>query len=149
MLTVWIPDGQAGTFEHNVVTPTGAVKNVHQARAHGQHRVVEIPQQLFQSLLGGPNGQLWEKLNPKAIEWMARMQGTNTYMGEQFPDENSPPPIAAVAAYAAPVSVKLRAPAGVGSYSVRGIESKVGKDGLIEVDGHVADELRPHGFVPV
>jgi hypothetical protein len=149
MLTVWIPRDQPTTYEHEMIVNNSPKKLVYQARMHAGRLVVDLAPGFFQLLLGSGNGLLWQKTNPRAVEWLGTLSGTNTYLGSPFPDEHNPPATQVAPAVAALVSVKLRAPAGVGSYSVRGIESKVGKDGLIEVDGHVADELRPHGFVPV
>jgi hypothetical protein len=146
VLTIWIPPGEPTTYEHCVIAPSGPVKHVHQARAHGPHQVISVPQQLFQILLGSGQGLRWEKLNPKAIEWMARMQGANTYMGEQFPDENNPPPVPVVVADVAPVSVRMRAPAGASSYSHEGIEHRIGQDGMIEIDESAVDVFRALGF---
>jgi hypothetical protein len=88
----------------------------------------------------------WEKLNPKAIQWMARMQGANTYMGEQFPDEANPPPLPEAVADVAPVSVRMRAPTGASSYSHEGIEHQSGENGMIEIDERSADVFRAFGF---
>ena len=147
MLTIWVPDGQAGTYEHNFISKDGPVKSVYLARAHGPHRVVEIPQSLFQGLLGGGSGLLWEKLNPIAIGWMAQQAGS-TYYGSAFPDEANPPPLAPVASNAAPVMVKMRAPAGTTSYSHGGVEHEIGDSGTVEVDESVGDVLRSFGFTP-
>jgi hypothetical protein len=149
MLTIWLPPGEAGTFEHSVVTKTGPGKNVYHSRMHNGHRVVDVPPSLFQILLGGANGLLFERLNPRSIEWMARMDGSTHYGNAAFPDEANPPPIAPVATDAAPIKIKMRAPVGTSSVSHEGASIEIGKDGTVTVDETAADKLRWHGFVPV
>ena len=148
MLTIWIPDGEAGTFEHSVVTKTGPGQNIYHSRMHNGHRVVDVPPALFQILLGSANGLLFERLNPRSIEWMARMDGSTHYGNAAFPDEANPPPLAPVASNAAPVMVKMRAPAGITSYSHGGVEHEIGDSGTVEVDESVGDVLRSFGFTP-
>jgi len=114
---------------------------------HKGHRVIDIPPGFFRSLLASPNGLVWERLNPRAIDWLGAMSGSNTYQGQPFPDESNPPipPVAPIAA--ALVFVKLRAPHGATSYSHAGTEHQIAKDGHVTVDENVAATLLSHGFV--
>jgi hypothetical protein len=45
--------------------------------------------------------------------------------------------------------VRLRAPHGVTSFSHEGVDVDVDDDGMIDVDDHVANAVRPHGFLDV
>jgi len=42
--------------------------------------------------------------------------------------------------------VKIVAPKGTTSFSVNGMEIKIGKDGIVDVPENIANELRSHGF---
>jgi len=147
MITVWVPPGEAGTFEQAITVNGAAKRDVYNARMHDGRRVVDMPPALFKTLLGGGNGLLWQRMNPKTLEWFGELNGTNQYFGQPFPDEHNPPPIAPIATEAVPVMVRLVAPDGVTSFSCEGVEHKVGKDRSITVTEHVAGTLKSHGFV--
>ena len=77
MITIWIPETESSTYEHNVVS-NGVAKNIrYQARMHNGHRVLDVTPGYFKVLLASPNGMLWQKLNPKTLEWIGSMAGTN------------------------------------------------------------------------
>jgi hypothetical protein len=74
----------------------------------------------------------------EALTWL----GQNDYAAEvndAFPGRDRPPSIAPITADVEPTIVKLRAPAGTTAYSYCGEENKIGKDGHVMVEEHVAD----------
>ena len=146
MITVWIPEGELSTFEHNITANGNPTKIHYQARMHNGHRAIDVSPAFFQSLVGSPNGLLWQRLNPKTIDWLGGLKNTNTYQGQPFPDESNPPPIAAMVTDVTPAMVRMRVPQGTCTYSHNGTEYEVGKDGMINVAEHVADVLKSHGF---
>lgn len=147
-ITIFVPDVvQAGHFEVNQIVNGAPSRIVYEPRAWRGWRVMEVQPQFFRSLLSGENGLAWERENPEVIEWIGRQEGNNEYGGSPFPGSGRPERVHAVAAEAAPVMVRLRAPTGVNSYSHGGVEGKIGADGTIEVLDDVAQDLRQHGFV--
>jgi hypothetical protein len=90
---------------------------------------------------------LWQKLNPRALDWIGEMSGSNQYQGQPFPDENNPPPVApAVVTEVAPTMVTMTPPDGCSSFSHEGVSYQIGKRRTIEVTEKTAEALRSHGF---
>jgi hypothetical protein len=146
MLTVWVPKDQPTTYEHETIVNGEGKKIIYQARMHAGRLVVDFAPGFFQLLLGSGNGLLWQRNNPRAIDWLGTLAGSNQYFGQPFPDEDSPPPTLVAPPEVAPISVRLRAPAGTSCYSHAGELHEIGTDGLITVDPPVADVLHWHGF---
>jgi hypothetical protein len=147
MLTIFVPESlQTGEFEVNTVVNGDPKKVTYKPRIHNGHRVLDVPPAFFRTLLSGTDGLPWQRANPEALAWLGEHKGTNTYFGQPFPGAGRPPPVAPIVSNAAPVMVRLRAPAGATSFSHNGQELEIGKDGTITVEDHVADVLRSHGF---
>lgn len=138
MLTVFVPPNAASTFIDGNAT--------YKARMHNGRLVIDLPSMFFRKqILLGKSGLAWERENPEAMEWMGKNDDF-VMSSNAFPGAGRPPPAASVVVEVAPVMIKLIAPEGVSSFSHDGAEHKVGKDGSITVDDHVATVLRSHGF---
>lgn len=139
-----LPSLQGTTFEEQAVINGNQVPKQYQQRMHNGHSVVDVPFGLLQRLLSGPMGKHWHDANPEVLAWMGeadrRTMSCNAFPGERRAAPLPPPePPAAIV-------VKMKAPDGVSSFSHNGRPFEVGKDGTIEVEGHVVEIARSHGF---
>lgn len=145
MITVYVPPGvNLNCFEDNkIINGRGVTKNYF-ARTHNGHIVIPLTPAAFREMISGPQGILWERENGAAIEWLH--QNKLNLDADVFPGEGRAPLEVKPAADAAPVMVKLIAPAGTSSFSHNGTERTVSKDRTVTVENHVADVLRTFGF---
>jgi hypothetical protein len=148
MLTVYVPPGEGGYFEENKIQNGKGTTTKYAPRLHNGRLVVDVPAMFFRkTILGGPQGLLWERSNPEAMEWLGR--NPDGMINNAFPGANRAAPAAQVVTVSTPAIFKLVAPEGASSYSYAGVESKIGRDRTVTVDAHVADVLRSHGYVDV
>jgi hypothetical protein len=146
VLTVFCPPGETGIFETTNIVNGVPTAITYAPRLWNGHHVIQMPKELFQTIMLGRNGKAWQDSNWEALEWLG--QDHTMENGDAFPGIGRPPLVAPIATEAAPpVVVKLRAPTGATSYSVDGVEHAVGKDGTITVDERVAEILRSHSFI--
>lgn len=143
MITVFVPEGCAGQ-----ITSADSKKTFHPYAVNGW-TLIDIPREIWMSLIRGSQGLSWMSLNPEVASYLAA--NPDFMMGRAFPGEARtavlpPPPPAPIKRE--PVMVKLTAPEGATSFSIEGRETKIGKSGIVIVADHVADALRSHGFRP-
>lgn len=139
-----LPSLQGTTFEEQAVINGNQVPKQYHQRTHNGHNVVDLPFGLLHRLFSGPMSKEWQDANPEILAWMGeadrRTMSCNAFPGEHRAAPIAPPPPPAT------IVVKMKAPDGVSSFSHGGRPFEVGKDGTIEVEGHVAEVARSHGF---
>jgi hypothetical protein len=142
MITCNVPEGGPTSIE-GLRGNNDKEMPIYVARFYNGRNVIDLPALIFVQQLQGGMGLDWQRLNSKAIEFIAAHQ--DGYYGTPFPDEDfTPPPKAKPPA--APVMVRLMAPEGVTHFSHAGEEHKVAEGGFITVTDEVAATLRSHGF---
>lgn len=83
MITFIVPEG--GPSHIISMGGVNASTTTYITRRHGDRNVIDMPPTVFLQQLKGKNGLLWERLNQKAMRFIAENPGG--YCGNPFPDE--------------------------------------------------------------